>query len=210
MKKLLDTAYELFSKQLSKIFILSGICAFGLASFISFMGSIILYPEETLSYTITLFVNAAIIAGLIYGHYKGRDPILLVSLLAYLILFFNSRFVGAMWGLSTLGESPVTYVLMWIFFFIFGIALACFAISLLIVYLFKIKEAKYFLECSYLVTLFFGYIAWIFGIVFAASGGDWVNGVVPLLEVTALLMVPGLFESIFPGEVDTVVKETEE
>ena len=209
MKRLLDRGYELFSKQLHAIFILSGICAFGLYAFISFMGSIILYPEEALSYTITLFVNAAIISGLIYGHYKGKDPVLLVSLLAYFVLFFNSRFTGAMWGLSYISKAPVTYVLMWIFFLLFALALGCLTVSLLLVYLFKIRKAKYFLEASYLVTLGFGYLAWIFGIVFAASGGNWLDGVLPLLEVTSLLMLPGLLESILPGELDTVNKEIE-
>ncbi|MBO4286462.1 MAG: hypothetical protein J5880_03925 [Bacilli bacterium] len=200
--KQLGKVYNLFSERLSKWFIFAGIVCLALDVLIGFIGDIAGWPEEALYYILVFICEGAIVAGLAIGHYRNKEPILVVAFLTFLILTFFRVALNSPLGMSVLGNAEAPYVLNWVFSLIYGLALGCFLITVLLVYLFKLKKANIVLEISYLASLALGLLAWIFGIVAAASGYAWTNAVLPLLQVGSLLMIPGLLEELFPGELD--------
>jgi len=210
MRNLLNRAYDIFSQELSKWFILAGLAALGLSVFIGFLGSMIDLPQEALYFVIAFLFNVAIILGLVIGHYQNKEPLLAVAFIVFLALLVSGDVVGNTSGASILGNAGATYVLNWVFKLLYALALGTFAVCIAIVYLFKVKKVTIVLKGSYLVTLFFAYLSWIFGIVYAATGGGWTNGVIPLFEATSLLMIPGILEELLPGELEEERKETEE
>ena len=202
MKQLVDKVYNLFSQQLSKWFILAGIACFGLMVFISFLAGMIGMPEEALYYIVVFAFGGLICAGLFVGHYMNKEPILAIAFLAYIFMLLYQTILSDTWGASFLGNAGAPYVLNWVFSLIYAFALAAFIVLAFLVYLFKLRKLKLAVEISYLATLFCGFLAWIFGIVYAANGAGWTNGVLPLLQVCSLLMIPGLLEELLPGELD--------
>ena len=202
MKQLVDKVYNLFSQQLAKWFILAGIACFGLMVFISFLASMIALPEEAFNYILVFAFGGLVCAGLVFGHYRSREPVLVVAFLAYIFMLLYQTILSDTWGASFLGNASVLYVLHWVFELIYSLAVAAFIALAFLVYLFKFRKLKLALEISYLASLFFGFLAWIFNIVYAANGGGWSVAVVPLFQVGSLLMVPGLLEELLPGELD--------
>ena len=202
MKQLLDKVYSLFSQQLAKWFILAGISCFGLMVFISFLSSMIDFPQEALNYIVVFAFGGLICAGLFVGHYMNKEPILVVAFLAYIFMLLYQTILSDTWGASFLGNAGAPYVLHWVFELLYSLAIASFVVIAFLVYLFKFKKMKLALEISYLASLGLGFLAWIFNIVYAANGGGWTVAVVPLFQVGSLLMVPGLLEELLPGELD--------
>ena len=210
MKQLLDKVYGLFSQFLSKWFILIGIACLAVYSLITLIGGLTQNGGEAFYYILAFLFNIAIVAGIAIGHYKGKEPILIITFLAYLVLLFSRRVVGCAAGISVFEYANTGYILHWVFAFIFGLALGTFLVSALLIYLFKLKGAKIVLQISFLLAIAFGFLAEIFGIVSAASDNDWTTAITPLLEVGALLMVPAILEEVLPAELEEKREEPEE
>ena len=202
MKQLVDKVYNLFSQQLAKWFILAGMVCFGLMVFISFLSNMIDFPQEAFYYIVVFAFGALICAGLFTGHYLNKEPVLVVAFLAYIFMLLYQTILSDTWGASFLANAGVPYILHWVFELIYSLAVAAFVALAFLVYLFKFRKLKFALEISYLAALGFGFLAWIFNIVYAANGGGWTIAVVPLFQVCSLLMVPGLLEELLPGELD--------
>ena len=210
MKDLLDKTYDLFSQRLSKWFIFAGIVCFGLEIFISFLDDMIAMPEEALNAFIVLAFFGLILAGIVFGHYKDKEPLLVVAFIGFLFTRLYSGIVSDSWGASFLGQAGAPYVLHWLFNLFFDLAFAAFLVFAFFVYLLKFRRMKLALEISFVATLFFGFLAWIFDIVYAANGFGWSFGVLPLFHLGSLLMIPGLLEELLPGELETPREETAE
>lgn len=209
MKDLLDKAYNLFSEKLSRWMILAGIICFGLEIFISFLDDIISYPQETLNYLIVLIFFGLILAGIVFGHYKNREPLLVIAFIGFLFTRLYQGIVSDSWGVSALGQAGAPFVLHWLFNLFFDLAFVTFLVFAFLVYLFRFRKLKLALEISFFATLFFGFLAWIFDIVYAANGFGWSFGVLPLFHLCSLLMIPGLLEELLPGELDGPSEENE-
>lgn len=209
MKNLLDKTYDLFASRLNKWFILAGIASLGLNALFTFIGGVSSLGSEAFYYIVLLAFQALIIVGLIVGHYRNKEPLLFFAFIAFLVLLAQGSVVGATFGASALGQADTTYVLRWVFSLIYAIVLGCFLVCILLVYLFKVKLVVLVLKASFFLSLIFGVVAWIFGIVYAANGYGWTNAIIPLLEVGSLLMIPGLLEELLPGELDGGREEKE-
>ena len=210
MNEPLDTAYGIFSQKLSKLFILIGLCAFALEIFIAFLADTIGYSQEIFNYLVTFVFLGLIAVGLFYGHYKSKEPIWAISFIGFLFLRVYQGIVSDSFGVSFLANAGAPRILLWVFTLIYDVAFVAFLVFVALVYLFKIKKLKMALQISYLATLGFAFLAWVFGIVFAATGGAWENAVLPLFEATSLLFLPGMLEDHLPGELETPSEEAAE
>ena len=210
MKQLLDKIYGIFSQLLSKWFILIGIACLAVYSFINLIGGLTQNSGEAFYYIMAFLFNITIVAGIAVGHYKNKEPILIIAFLAYLIILFSRRVVGSAAGTSVFEVANTAYILHWVFALIFGLALGCFLVCALLIYLFKLKGAKVILQASFLLAIIFGFIAEIFGIVSAANQNDWTTAITPLLEVGALLMIPAILEEVLPAELEETREEQAE
>ena len=207
MKNLLNKTYDLFSSRLNKWFIFAGVCALCLSIFIKFLGSVIELPQESFYYILVLVFDGLIAAGILVGHYKSKEPVLLVSLIVFLAFLFSSSVVNSAFGMSFIGNAPTPSILDWVFTFIYGISLGVFLVCLLLTYLFKVKKVQLVVKASFFLTLAFGILYWVFNLVSLADGANWTSAILPLLEVVSLLMVPGLLEELLPGELDELRAE---
>lgn len=210
MNKTFDKAYDVFSKDQSKWMILGGIACYALFVFIGFIAGIIGMPSETLYYIFLFLFKAAILAGIGYGYYLKKEPVLIFSLVAFLIVLFYDNTVGNAQGIRFLQNADASWIVYWIFGFVFGLAIGVFTISALLLYFFRKKKAALVFKISFFAVLFFGIATWVCGIIAAACGNGWSLGVLPLFEACSLIMVPGLFEEIRPGETEITREEVEE
>ena len=212
MKNICDKFYYFISQQLARIFVFVGLGCYAAYIFVGFLGGMINTPEEALYYFVSLAFSGLVLAGLLFGYLKGNERLLVVALVAFLVIRAQSDFVSSLWGLSFVGNATTTYILHWVFEFLFALAVGTFITFVVLNYFFKLFKLNLALEISFFAVLAFGVLSWIFGIVYAAEGYGWTNGVLPLFLVGAYLFVPGVLEELFPGELEglpPVQKEAE-
>lgn len=212
MKELIDRGYRIFSQKLNKWFIYFGICSFALFALLAFVSGVSTpgQGQEVLYYLVYLVFEGLTIAGIIIGHYRSREPLLLVSIIVFLVFLTQKLVLGPTFGVSILEYASTAYVLQWIFGLINAISVGFLLVFLVLAYLFKIKKVSFALKLSFFISLFTGLLSWVFGIVYAANDGGWFEALDSLLITGSLLMLPGLFEELLPGELDMKREEKEE
>lgn len=210
MKNFVNKIYSVFSLKLARWFILIGFICLAAYEFFSFLSGLTIEGLQGAAayYTVNLIIGAAVVVGLFLGYYKGKEPVLIVSFITYLVL----RVSGAMFFdrmIILYDGAPATLFLYWIFCLFFALAIIAFTVFAILVFLFKLQKVKLGVQISYLCVLFFGFLAWIFSIVFAANGGGWGYALFPLFLCGSFLFVPGILEEIFPGELEDAAPKAE-
>ena len=189
-----DNIYDFIAKTWKHVFAIIGFAAAGAAILLGFIGGLTMTEgKEFLYYFVDFLFEGALLAGVVLGFYRNNRRMLFGSFIGFFTLLFAQTCVGAFSGLSWLSNAEGAYIAYWVFDLFYGLAVGAYLVFLVLVYLFGFKGLEKVLHYVYLAVFPFGVLAWILGIVAAASGDvNWTTAIVPLLEAAAFLFFPAV------------------
>ena len=190
-----DNIYDFIAKKWRHLFAIIGFSAAGAAILLDFIGGLTATDgKEFLYYFISLLFQGALLAGIIFGYFRGNKRLLFGSFIGFFTLLFSYTCVSAFFGLSTLKDAGGAYVAYWIFQLFYGIIVGVYLVFMVLVNLFNFKDLEKPFHYIYLGIFPMGVLAWILGIVGAANSGavNWTEAIVPLLEAAAFLFFPAV------------------
>lgn len=198
-----DNIYDFIAKKWRHLFAIIGFSAAGAAILLDFIGGLTATDgKEFLYYFISLLFQGALLAGIVFGYFRGNKRLLFGSFIGFFTLLFSYTCVSAFFGFSTLKDAGGAYVAYWIFQLFYGIVVGAYLVFMVLVNLFNFKGLEKPFHYIYLGIFPMGVLAWILGIVGAANSGavNWTEAIVPLLEAAAFLFFPAVLALGVPAQ----------
>ncbi len=201
--KFFENVYGFIAKKWDKIFVLVGLGCYALGLIFTFIGQLTDTNGKAIFLSlVSLVLNGAILAGLVFGYFFKKKNILLVSLIVFLAFTLQNGLISQAQLVIAVDPNNGAQVASWIFGLFFDLALTAYIVLLVLIYIFNFKKLDKVSHIVYLAVFPLGLLAWIMGIVYTANQGSWYNAILPLIEAASFLFIPAFLATNVFGELE--------